>query len=74
MVLECLRKAGSNYKSISFPAIGTGHLGFQKEEVASIMTQAVAEFAKQNMTLDVNFVVFPKDDGMMEVRYSIRGP
>lgn len=66
LVLECLRKAGSNYKSISFPAIGTGHLGFQKQEVASIMTQAVAEFAKQNMTLDVNFVVFPKDDGMME--------
>ncbi|XP_056321240.1 protein mono-ADP-ribosyltransferase PARP9 [Danio aesculapii] len=66
VVLECLKKAGSKYKSISFPAIGTGHLGFKKQEVAAIMTDAVAEFAKQNMKLDVNFVVFPEDNGMME--------
>lgn len=67
VVLECLRKAANGYKSISFPAIGTGNLGFKKWEVAKIMTDAVAEFGKNNKTkLDVNFVVFPKDKEMME--------
>lgn len=67
VVSGCLRKAANGYTSISFPAIGTGNLGFQKQEVAEIMMDAVAEFAKQNMKkLDVNFVVFPKDNEMME--------
>lgn len=62
-------KTVSAYKSISFPAIGTGNLGFRKQEVAEIMMDAVAEFAKRNSSkkLDINFVVFPKDVEMMEV-------
>ncbi|XP_042587199.1 protein mono-ADP-ribosyltransferase PARP9-like isoform X1 [Cyprinus carpio] len=67
VVSECLRKASMGYKSISFPAIGTGNLGFKKCEVARIMTDAVAYFAKNNTKkLDVNFVVYPKDNQMME--------
>ncbi|XP_059355985.1 protein mono-ADP-ribosyltransferase PARP9-like [Carassius carassius] len=67
VVSECLWKASMVYKSISFPAIGTGNLGFKKSEVARIMTDAVANFAKSNMKkLDVNFVVYPKDKEMME--------
>ncbi|XP_059417873.1 protein mono-ADP-ribosyltransferase PARP9-like isoform X1 [Carassius carassius] len=68
VVWDCLKKAASDYKSISFPAIGTGNLGFKKWEVAKIMTEAVEEFAKQNTKkkLDVNFVVFTKDNEMME--------
>lgn len=59
------------YKSISFPAIGTGNLGFKKYEVARIMTDAVVYFAKNNTKqLDVNFVVYPKDKEMMEVMYT----
>lgn len=69
-VLECLRKAAWGYKSISFPAIGTGNLGFQRQDVARIMTDAVAEFAKQMKKLHVYFVVFPKDNKMMEVMYA----
>ncbi|XP_077071696.1 protein mono-ADP-ribosyltransferase PARP9 [Siphateles boraxobius] len=66
-VSECLRRAARGYKSISFPAIGTGNLGFQKQNVAGIMTEAVAEFGKDNTNkLDVYFVVFPKDDEMLE--------
>ncbi|XDV30536.1 hypothetical protein PO909_033443 [Leuciscus waleckii] len=66
-VSECLRRASWGYKSISFPAIGTGNLGFQKRDVAGIMTEAVAEFGKDNIhKLDVYFVVFPKDNEMLE--------
>ncbi|XP_056610123.1 protein mono-ADP-ribosyltransferase PARP9 [Triplophysa dalaica] len=68
VVLNCLMKAVSAHKSISFPAIGTGNLGFHKQEVAEIMVKAVAEFANKNSRkkLDINFVVFPKDIEMME--------
>ncbi len=74
MVLDCLKKASvSEHKSISFPAIGTGNLGFGKKEVAKIMTNAVAEFARQKTKkkLDVYFVVFPKDSETIEVMYAI---
>ncbi len=73
MVLDCLIKASvSEHKSISFPAIGTGNLGFGKKEVANIMTNAVAEFARQKTKkkLDVYFVVFPKDSETIEVMYA----
>ncbi|KAI7808914.1 hypothetical protein IRJ41_016525 [Triplophysa rosa] len=68
VVFDCLMKAVSAYKSISFPAIGTGNLRICKQDVAEIMMNAVAEFAKQNSRkkLDINFVVFPKDVKMMQ--------
>ncbi|XP_050975058.1 LOW QUALITY PROTEIN: protein mono-ADP-ribosyltransferase PARP9-like [Labeo rohita] len=66
-VTECLRKAAQGYKSISFPAIGTGNLGFLKQDVAKIMMDAVAEFSKQYMNkLEVYFVVYPKDNEMLQ--------
>ncbi|KAG1959852.1 protein mono-ADP-ribosyltransferase PARP9 [Pimephales promelas] len=66
-VTECLRRADGKYKSISFPAIGTGNLRFQKRDVAGIMTEAVAELGKDSTKkLDVYFVVFPKDSEMLE--------
>ncbi|XP_026074001.1 poly [ADP-ribose] polymerase 9-like isoform X2 [Carassius auratus] len=66
-VSECLSRATMGYKSISLPAIGTGNLGFRKQDVAQIMMDAVAVFSKQCMDkLDVYFVVFPKDKEMME--------
>ncbi|XP_051564336.1 protein mono-ADP-ribosyltransferase PARP9-like [Myxocyprinus asiaticus] len=68
VVSDCLRKASRECESISFPAIGTGLLGFQKQVVAQIMTDAVVEFGKSNTgkKLDIFFVVYPKDDEMMK--------
>ncbi|XP_043988457.1 protein mono-ADP-ribosyltransferase PARP9 [Gambusia affinis] len=62
-VYECLVEATKNqHSSISFPAIGTGNLGFLKETSASIMSKAVAEFAERSQSkLDVYFVIFPLD-------------
>ncbi|KAK2906309.1 protein mono-ADP-ribosyltransferase PARP9 [Channa argus] len=63
-VLDCLRRAAMRqHSSIAFPAIGTGGLGFSKKEVAKIMSEAVAEFAKEpRITMSVYFVIFPSDD------------
>ncbi|XP_051998368.1 protein mono-ADP-ribosyltransferase PARP9-like [Xyrauchen texanus] len=68
VVSDCLKKASLDCKSISFPAIGTGLLGFKKQEVAQIMTDAVVNFGKSNTgkKLDICFVVYPKDDEMMK--------
>ncbi|XP_022057455.2 protein mono-ADP-ribosyltransferase PARP9 [Acanthochromis polyacanthus] len=63
-VLECLqRAAASRHKSIAFPAIGTGALGFTKPESARIMLDAVALFARScQRMMEVHFVIFPYDD------------
>ncbi|KAJ8255900.1 hypothetical protein COCON_G00197640 [Conger conger] len=64
IVKKCLDRAVmNNYSSISFPAIGTGNLGFKEEEVAKLMIGEVAYFAKQHkrQKMDVYFVLFPSD-------------
>ncbi|XP_023144846.2 protein mono-ADP-ribosyltransferase PARP9 [Amphiprion ocellaris] len=62
-VSECLqRAAASQHKSIAFPAIGTGALGFTKAESAGIMLDAVAAFAPScPRMMEVHFVIFPSD-------------
>uniref|UniRef100_A0A3P8S936 Macro domain-containing protein n=1 Tax=Amphiprion percula TaxID=161767 RepID=A0A3P8S936_AMPPE len=62
-VSECLqRAAASQHKSIAFPAIGTGALGFTKAESAGIMLDAVAAFAPLcPRMMEVHFVIFPSD-------------
>ncbi|XP_027008334.2 protein mono-ADP-ribosyltransferase PARP9 [Tachysurus fulvidraco] len=61
---ECLRKATTDgYKSISFPALGTGNLGLPKDKVSQFMTRSVMEFAKTytGKKMQIFFVIFPKD-------------
>ncbi|XP_029967708.1 protein mono-ADP-ribosyltransferase PARP9-like isoform X2 [Salarias fasciatus] len=67
-VLDCLNMAERHdHKSIAFPAIGTGALGFTGQEVASIMSQAVMNFAKHRKDrFEVHFVIFPSDVGTFE--------
>ncbi|XP_052218242.1 protein mono-ADP-ribosyltransferase PARP14-like [Dreissena polymorpha] len=58
-----------NYSGIAFPAIGTGNLGYPKEVVATEMLSAVSEFAAkypQSSILDVDFILYPKDDGTLK--------
>ncbi|KAM3835915.1 protein mono-ADP-ribosyltransferase PARP9 [Diretmus argenteus] len=63
-ISACLTLAASNHhRSIAFPAIGTGNLGFSKEHAANIMTSSVVAFARGSQkTLDVHFVIYPPDD------------
>ncbi|CAL8372114.1 unnamed protein product [Arctogadus glacialis] len=75
-IQECLKMANAvRHKSIAFPAIGTGHLGFTKQEVAQIMTMAVEDSAKKMQTkMEVYFVIYPpENDTFMAFEAKIRG-
>ncbi|KAL6101259.1 parp9 [Pungitius sinensis] len=63
-VLDCLGMAATKkHKSISFPAIGTGYLGFDRKDSARIMCSAVAAFdCDFKGKMEVYFVIFPSDD------------
>ncbi|XP_069010893.1 poly(ADP-ribose) polymerase family member 14-related sequence 1 isoform X2 [Embiotoca jacksoni] len=62
---DCLGKAeGDGLTSISFPAIGTGNLGFPKDLVASVMLDAIVAFSssKQPKHLKkVMIILYPGD-------------
>nr|XP_046259478.1 protein mono-ADP-ribosyltransferase PARP9 isoform X2 [Scatophagus argus]XP_046259479.1 protein mono-ADP-ribosyltransferase PARP9 isoform X2 [Scatophagus argus] len=60
---ECLwMAASSHHKSIAFPAIGTGGLGFKKTEVVQIMSSALINFAQTStVKMEVHVVIFPSD-------------
>ncbi|XP_029540687.1 protein mono-ADP-ribosyltransferase PARP9 isoform X1 [Oncorhynchus nerka] len=64
IISKCLSMAQKNQlSSISFPAIGTGMLGFNKQEVAQIMMDTAVKFAKQNngTNMDIHYVIYPED-------------
>ncbi|RXM33976.1 Poly [ADP-ribose] polymerase 14 [Acipenser ruthenus] len=70
IVMKSLRMAESDSeKSIAFPAIGTGNLGFPKDKVAKIMIEQVLDFAERvykGSKLDVFFVLYPPDQGTVK--------
>ena len=62
--------AESHHKSIAFPAIGTGNLGFSKNEVAKMMMDAVHNFTQTHQTkMDVYFIIFPSDHDTFQVLF-----
>ena len=70
----CLQEADKRQaKSIGFPAVGTGQLGFPRDTVAKEMFSAISKFEtkKPNSSVkEVKFVVYHKDYGTVKV-YSI---
>ena len=55
--------------SISFPAIGTGNLGFPKDLAASVMMEEVSKFNEQSQFLkEVVIVLYPKDQETIQVQ------
>uniref|UniRef100_A0A8B9QS88 Poly [ADP-ribose] polymerase n=1 Tax=Anas platyrhynchos TaxID=8839 RepID=A0A8B9QS88_ANAPL len=65
IITECLQTAEELYlKSITFPAIGTGNLGFPRSVVAKLLFDKVFEFSnrkKVNSLKEVHFLLHPKD-------------
>ncbi|CAM2100602.1 unnamed protein product [Caretta caretta] len=65
IITECLQTAEQlSLKSITFPAIGTGNLGFPKPVVAKLMFDQVFKFShKKNIQSlqDVHFLLYPDD-------------
>ncbi|XP_072253975.1 poly(ADP-ribose) polymerase family member 14-related sequence 1 isoform X3 [Leuresthes tenuis] len=62
---DCLGLAEDNHlASISFPAVGTGNLGFPKDLVASLMLDKIFEFSSQRQPKHlkrVEIVLYPGD-------------
>ncbi|CAL8266086.1 unnamed protein product [Lota lota] len=69
IVEDCLNKAENHgLTSITFPAIGTGNLGFPKALAASGMIEEVLKFMKHPRSLKtVVIVLYPKDRETIEV-------
>ena len=61
----------SQEKSISFPAIGTGVLHYDKDVVASVMIEAAVKFAQKNngVHLDISYVIYPTDTHTYKVSF-----
>nr|XP_055064621.1 protein mono-ADP-ribosyltransferase PARP14-like [Misgurnus anguillicaudatus] len=61
IIKDCLKKADAlQMASVSFPAIGTGNLGFPKDVVARIILSEVQEFTPQNLK-EITVIVHPSD-------------
>ncbi|XP_070211847.1 protein mono-ADP-ribosyltransferase PARP14-like [Littorina saxatilis] len=64
-VKGCLDEASKKkQKSIAFPSLGTGRLGYPSDKVASIMQSAISQWFSDNhrTTLkEAQIIVFPKD-------------
>lgn len=62
---NCLKTADDNgFVSVAFPALGTGNLGYPKNQVAKNMFSCVDKFSSSHPTssvCDVRFVVYDKD-------------
>ncbi|OXB58391.1 hypothetical protein ASZ78_012419 [Callipepla squamata] len=65
VIAKCLQTAEElSLKSITFPAIGTGVLGFPSSVVAKLLFDKVYEFSskkKTNSLQEVHFLLHPKD-------------
>ncbi|XP_053554016.1 protein mono-ADP-ribosyltransferase PARP14 [Bombina bombina] len=65
VIYQCLKiTANKNMKSVSFPAIGTGALGFSKRLIASLMFDEILNFSSKNkfqLLQEVNLILHPSD-------------
>lgn len=61
--------------SISFPAIGTGRLGYPKDLVASLMLNEILTFSQEKKTAhlkEVVIVLFPRDEQTLQVKKNLQ--
>ncbi|XP_060681592.1 protein mono-ADP-ribosyltransferase PARP14-like [Hemiscyllium ocellatum] len=65
IIQKCLKNAHeSHYKSMSFPAIGTGNLKFPKDIVAGMFFEEIKKFSAENPTSTlkrVKLIIYEKD-------------
>ena len=58
----CLLQAASNFKSIVFPAMGTGNLHYPRDLVAEVMYQCIQRFDQSNSSLkEIKFLCYDRD-------------
>ena len=75
IITKCLEIAEElSLKSITFPAIGTGNLGFPRSVVAKLLFDKVFEFSSKNgvnSLEEVHFLLHPKDTANIQVSYHV---
>ncbi|KAF1579585.1 Poly [ADP-ribose] polymerase 14, partial [Eudyptes moseleyi] len=75
IITKCLQIAEElSLKSITFPAIGTGNLGFPRSVVAKLLFDKVFEFSSKNgvnSLEEVHFLLHPKDTANIQVSYHV---
>ncbi|NXA17797.1 PAR14 polymerase, partial [Ibidorhyncha struthersii] len=75
IITKCLQIAEElSLKSITFPAIGTGNLGFPRSVVAKLLFDKVFEFSSKNRVnslQEVQFLLHPKDTANIQVSYHV---
>ncbi|NXN73409.1 PAR15 polymerase, partial [Himantopus himantopus] len=75
IITKCLQIAEElSLKSITFPAIGTGNLGFPRSVVAKLLFDKVFEFSSKNTVnslQEVQFLLHPKDTANIQVSYHV---
>ncbi|NXD82845.1 PAR14 polymerase, partial [Halcyon senegalensis] len=75
VITRCLEIAEElSLKSITFPAIGTGNLGFPKSVVAKLLFDKVFEFSSRKglcSLKEVYFLLHPKDITNIQVSYHV---
>lgn len=69
---NCLEAAnGSSYTTLVFPAMGTGQLGYPRDQVAEMMYQTVIDFDRKSAGPNlkhIKFICFPGDLETCEVK------
>lgn len=75
VITKCLEIAEElSLKSVTFPAIGTGNLGFPRLVVAKLLFDKVFEFSSKNginSLEEVHFLLHPKDTANIQVSYCV---
>lgn len=70
-VYDCLKKASkSNFKTVAFPALGTGKLGYDNSIVAEAMLGSVERFSRQypsSSVAVVNIVILQANTEVLNV-------
>ena len=72
-VKECLEEASrKRARSIAFPTLGTGKLGYPGNQVASTMFSVISKWLqdhRDSSVKEVQIIVFSKDNETLQVRY-----
>lgn len=72
-VKECLEEASrKRARSIAFPTLGTGKLGYPGSQVAAIMFSVISKWLqdhRDSSVKEVQIIVFSKDNETLQVRY-----
>ncbi|NXP80631.1 PAR14 polymerase, partial [Ramphastos sulfuratus] len=75
IITKCLEIAEElSLKSITFPALGTGNLGYPKPLVAKLLFDKVLEFSSKNGVQsleEVHVILYPEDTDSIEVSYHV---